>query len=296
MKLIPLCALTALTAASLYAEGEKPTLLSPMEVWANLVGDPGRLKEESTANGAYDQPQWLNNRRFATTRAYIQQDPWEIGAEHWWRSRKNGDNWTHRMQEEIEIGLPYRFQFDFYYDWSIDDDKADYIDTAVEVRWALANWGVIPLNPTLYFEYKFTDPQHGGDVIEPKLLLSEELGNGVHWAANFVWEKELTDSQAEEWAFTQAISKSLIDSKLSLGLEMTYKWETEMGGRDNPAKKFNIGPSAQWRPTPNSHIDVVGLWGVGGDAPDFEGWLVLGWNFGSGSEPEQGFKPVTRRQ
>lgn len=74
---------------------------------------------------------------------------------------------------------------------------------------------------------------------------------------------------------------------------MTYKWETAIGSRDNPEKKFNIGPSIQWRPTECTHVDIVGLAGLTHDSPDFEGWLVLGWDIGGG---ESHFKPVTRRQ
>ena len=286
-----------LTAVLLHpgARAADPNLLSPLTVQDQRQGGTQTLAED-TPSGAYGQPDWLGARRFATTRAYIQQDPWEFGVEQWWRSRKDGNNWTHRMQEEIEVGLPGRFQLDVYYDWTIENGKSAYEDTALELRWAFADWGKIPLNPTLYFEYAFVDSELGGNVIEPKLLLSEDFGRGWHWAANFVWEKELTDSQNEEWAFTQAISKSLIDSKLSVGIEMTYKWETAIGSRDNPERQFNIGPSVQWRPTPCSHVDIVTLAGVTHASHDFEGWLVVGYDFGSGASAEHGFAPVSGRQ
>lgn len=278
----------------LLGQAAESDALSNLFVFGARPSDGSALDEE--APGAYGQPEWLGARRFATTRAYIQQDPWEIGVEQWWRSRRDGGNWSHLFQEEIELGLPYRFQLDLYYDWTLENHHAEYEDTAIELRWAFADWGKIPLNPTLYLEYKFVDPDRGGDVLEPKLLLAEDFGCGWHWAMNFVWEKERTDSQSEEWAVTQAISKTIIDSKLSVGLEMTYKWETAIGSRDNPEKQFNIGPSVQWRPTPESHIDVVTLFGTTKDGPDFEGWLVLGWDFGSGTKSDKSFAPVTRRQ
>ena len=83
---------------------------------------------------------------------YIQKDPWEIGFEQWWRVRdKRDDTVEHKSQEEIEIGLPYRMQLDIYLDWFADgDSRARYSDVAFELRWALADWGKIPLNPTLY--------------------------------------------------------------------------------------------------------------------------------------------------
>ena len=274
---------------------EEPSWLPPMFVRAARPATPASSLAEDALTGAYGQPEWTGSRRFATTRAYLQQDPWEIGAEQWWRSRKNGDEWSHRMQEELSLGLPHRFQLDLYYDWTLDDHEADFEDVALELRWAFADWGVIPFNPTLYFEYKWVDDDRGGNVVEPKILFSDSFGNGWHWATNFVWEKELTDGQAEEWAVTAALSRSIIDRRLSLGVEATYKWETGLGSRDNPERKFNIGPSLQWRPTPCTHVDVVGIAGLTADAPDLEGWLVLGWDFGPGGE-QKGFTPVTRRQ
>lgn len=293
---LPVAALAVVALPLVVSAAEQPKVLTPLTVEGRTAGanTDGTLMED-VPDGVYGQPDWLGSRRFATTRAYIQQDPWEVGVEQWWRSRKNGGEWSHLFQEEVEIGLPFRFQLDAYYDWVLDEDKhSSYKDTAFELRWALADWGKIPLNPTLYFEYKLTDPDHGGDVIEPKILLSEDFGQGWHWAANFVWEKELTDEQGEEWAFTQAISKSLCDSKFSVGVEMTYKWETAIGSRAEPARQFNIGPSIQWRPTLNTHIDVVALAGLTHDSEDFEGWLVMGWDFG-GEGPSH-YEPVTRRQ
>ena len=64
--------------------------------------------------GAYHQPQWVKSRRFATTRVHIQRDPWEVAVEQWGRGRLVDGEWSYRFQEEIEIGLPGRFQLDFY--------------------------------------------------------------------------------------------------------------------------------------------------------------------------------------
>jgi len=43
----------------------------------------------------------------------------------------------------------------------------------VEGRWALAEWGKLPLNPTLYGEWKFND--HNPDAYEVKLLLGDDI-------------------------------------------------------------------------------------------------------------------------
>src|SRR5262245_26181559 len=46
--------------------------------------------------GAYNQPQWVKSRRYATTRVHIQRDPWEVAVEQWARGRLNGGNWSFR--------------------------------------------------------------------------------------------------------------------------------------------------------------------------------------------------------
>ncbi len=244
--------------------------------------------------GAYGQPGWVQRRPFALSRVHIQRNPGEITVEQWMRVRDTDGETKFLMSEEIEFGLPGRIQLDFYYDWTIEDSKADHLDFAGEVRWAPADWGVIPLNPAFYLEYKVTDPSRGGDVIEPKLLLGENFGDGWHWGLNFVYERELSGEKAEELAITQSISKTITES-LSLGVEMAWKRETVDGDRNNPEKKFIVGPSIQWRPTPSMHIDMVGLFGCTKDSPDFEGWLIVGFDFGGPSKTPSN-RPVSSRQ
>jgi hypothetical protein len=58
----------------------------------------------------------------------------------------------------------------------------------VELRYALANWGKIPLNPTLYGEWSFND--NAPDVWELKLLLGQTFAHRWNWAANLTYEHE----------------------------------------------------------------------------------------------------------
>lgn len=135
------------------------------------------IASEEMKVGPYEQPEWTLHRRFPTTRVYVQKEPWEFGFEQWWRGRfrRNGTQ-QHRFQEEVEIGLPKRMQLDLYENWTSDEKgRMRQLSTAVELRWALADWGKIPLNPTLYGEWQFVDPARGGDTWEVKLLLGEEL-------------------------------------------------------------------------------------------------------------------------
>lgn len=244
--------------------------------------------------GAYNQPGWVQRRPFSTTRVHIQRNPGEVSIEQWARAREDDGEWKFRFQEEVEFGLPGRIQIDLYYDWTVEDSKADHLDFAGEVRWAPADWGVIPLNPALYLEYKVVDPSRGGDVIEPKLLLGEDFGNGWHWGMNFVYERELQGEKAEEIAITQALSKTITES-LSLGIEMAWKRETVDGSRNDPEQKFIIGPQLQWRPTKNMHIDIAALAGCTEASPEFEGWFIVGYDFG-GPSKKTGNAPVSGRR
>ena len=237
--------------------------------------------ENRPADGT-GRPEWTSARRFSTTRVYIQKAPWEIGVEQWWRVRDKRDGTVeHKFQEEIELGLPYRMQLDIYLDWFADgDSRARYADTAFELRWALADWGKIPLNPALYAEYKIVDPAQGPDVYELKLLLGTEITRRLHWGLNVVYEQEIGGERATEWQISQGFSYSVIDSQLGIGVEMKYVDETARGARGDSERKFLIGPSVQWRPTPRMHIDLTALWGTNEDAQNFEGFVVIGYDFG----------------
>jgi hypothetical protein len=271
------CLGAMLAVAAMGAVADDAVKLPPVTVTENA------LAEEAPV-GPYQQPEWTTARRFPTTRVYLQQPPGGMAVEQWVRSRfYEGQRAEHLFQEEFEIGLPHRFQFDFYENWVINNQGTAYHDSfAGEVRWAPADWGVWPANPALYAEYKVVD--EGDDVAEFKLLLGDDLARGWHWGVNLIWEQELGGEEATELAGSAALSYSLIDRKLSLGAEAKYTSETTEGTRSDPEEKALLGPSLQWRPTVNTHVDLVPLFGLNDAAPDVESFLVFGYDFGSGHE------------
>ncbi len=250
-----------------------------------VPGTPGSELREEGAVGPYQQPEWTKARRFTTTRVYVQREPWDVGFEQWWRGRFFRDGSAkHLFQEEIEIGLPHRFQLDLYENWVMDDHRRmRHHDVAGEVRWALADWGKIPLNPTLYGEWKLVDKTQGPDVWEVKLLLGEQLAPRWHWGMNFVYEQEVGKARATELAVSQGVSYTVYDQRLNVGLEMVLKHETEQHRRGNPEIKFLIGPSVQWRPTPRTYLNIVPLVGVTRDAPRVEAFVIFGIDLGKAS-------------
>lgn len=186
-------------------------------------------------------------------------------------------------------------QFDFYLDTEKPrDGNFDYTDTAVELRYAFAEWGKLFLNPTLYGEYKFFDEKYGGDVFEGKLLLGDSYKN-FHYGVNFVCEQELSQSKATELAMSEAISYMIRDSKLGVGIESKQSYTTESGSRNDGETEISIGPSVQWRITRKTHLDVVPLIGLTEDAADLETYIVFGYDFGQKSYTSGRINPLSTK-
>jgi hypothetical protein len=248
----------------------------------------GSLAEEA-AVGPYNKPEWTDHRRFSTTRVYLQQDPGDFGVELWWRNRSYKDSSPqNRFMSELEIGLPGRLQLDFYYNWVREDGSTHFDEFATEVRWALADWGKIWGNPTLYLEYALVNHDFGGDTIESKILFGDDFGKGWHWGLNFVFETEISHEREKEFVIAGGISRTIVDQVLSAGIEWQWKHDTVAGDRGNAEVQFEIGPSFQWRPSKNTHIDIVALAGCTNQGPKFESFLIFGWDFGGGSKTPLG--------
>lgn len=252
----------------------------------DLVVSANALDEER-ADGVYGEPEWVGHRRFSNTRIYIQKDPGEIGVEQWYRTRfYDGGRVTQRLQSEVEIGLPWRMQLDIYE--KVIHDNSDPEDwqqdeVAVELRYAFADWGKFWGNPTIYEEYAFTDG--GPDVLESKLLFGDDC-RGWHWGVNLINAQELWGAKETEWAVAAGLSRTLIDSRLSLGLE--GQWTHPEGDHN----EFILGPSIQILPTANTHLDLVAMAGLNEASPNAECWIVFGFDFGDGAKGG-GYKPTT---
>jgi hypothetical protein len=248
---------------------------------------------EETPIGVTGRPEWTSARRFTQTRVYIQKEPWEVGIESWWRIKNKRDGAiAHRLLEEVEIGLPYRMQLDLYADIEGNQDgDFHYQSFNVELRWAIANWGRIWGNPTLYAEYKFADAHWGPDVYEFKLLLGDQIASRWHWGVNFVWEAETGWDREHEFQIAGGLSYTVIDKRLGIGIEALYDNSTVKEGRGDPENQFNIGPSVQWRVTDRLHIDLSCLFGTNDDSAEQIGFVIVGYDFGPGGHAEKSYTP-----
>lgn len=238
-------------------------------------GELPRTLEEEDLVGKYRQPRWTATRRFPTTRAYVVPEG-KVEIELWGRSTFEDDVTKFRFLQEIEVGLPHRFQFDFYFRQDLRDMDIDTagVSTQFELRWAVADWGKVFANPTLYLEYILKD--EAPDVIEPKLLFSGELAQAWHAALNLTLEQELSGEREREWGVTAGLSYSLVDTKLGLGIETVIHAVDVADHRGDFAWEWFVGPSVQWHPVEALTVNVVPMAGVLANAPRAQVYLNLG--------------------
>lgn len=261
-----------------FGEGHLRTWELPEVV---VEGEPASGLREEDLVGPYRQPRWTTRRRFPTTRVYVVPEG-KVETEFWSRATINrdsqggGTDW--RFLQEFEIGLPYRFQFDFYLRQDHSAGSGTTQGGAMfEVRWALADWGELWGNPALYLEYISLGDRP--DKIEPKLLLGGELDEGWHWGANLVFEWELAGDREAEYALTTALAKTVLDEELSLGIESVLSLTDTKGSRGDFSTSLVIGPSLQWRPAPAATINFAPLVGVTGDSPAAQIYFNAGLEF-----------------
>ena len=167
---------------------DPPQLPEETVVTGQQVSD---LREEDRI-GPYGQPEWTAHRRFPFTRVYVR-PPGTFSFEYWVRPTvpKHGGSTDVRTQYEFEFGLPGRWQMDLYLNQNKEGSTGEMKnENAFELRYALADWGKLWGNPTLYGEYKSKDADV--DVVEFKLLVGDELSSSWHWGTNLVYEKEIS--------------------------------------------------------------------------------------------------------
>ncbi len=234
---------------------------------------------EDTRLGPAGQPEWTTERRWARVRSYVIA-PGQIELESWYRGRyhRHGDGQRHIFQEEIGLGLPHRFQFDFYLNFQQDDPGRDlhFQETQVELRYAFADWGCLPANPTLYLEYRLHDDPSESDAYEVKLLLSDDLGCRWRWGANLTYEREVKGEEEEVFGTTAAISYTVVDQRFSVGAEFQWERATVESSRNDPENTFYLGPSVQFRLGSGTHLDIAPLFGLNDASEKMQLFIVLG--------------------
>ena len=274
------------------------------------------------AGSAYGAPPSFSRSRFSpTTTAYVL-PPWSVYTSAIYQGdalRFNRPD--HQFTQEIELGLPHRFGL------AVENTIEAFRGTtqertfSIEARYAFADWNKIPLNPTIFAEWKFgighilhdegpPEPMPKGeaeeflnqrnplpDAYEVRLLLSQDFYEKVEWAFNAFFEQEVTGDRGREYGFAQtAVVPLLPNERLKAGVEMQLTAFTDKGIRGDPSYRFILGPTISWKPTSNTRFDVSPLFGVTADAPRASVFAVFSMLFGGPGESEAEAPASTRNR
>jgi hypothetical protein len=257
--------------------------------------------------GPYVQPRWSTRGRFsADTDVYVLPPfSFYVDLDYDGTFPRKGQP-DHLFVQEYELGLPYRFQvaWEFYQEAINGHRQIPF--TLIEGRYAFADWGKIPLNPTLLAEFKWgtgkdyfgketdrgesEDEESGtkstSNSYEVRLLLGQEIGKSVEFAANIFMEQNLSGDRERELGFSTAWSYALRGEALKVGLETKYINESQPGKRHSARNIFQLGPAFTYKPSQHTRIDVAPLAGIGHDSPYLETFLIFSIDFGTGETKE----------
>lgn len=242
----------------------------------NVVSRSG-LREEDRI-GTYAQPLWTATRRFAETRVYVRPEG-SIQFEYWFIPTVNRKGPTDfQTQFEVEFGLGYRLQLDLYLspNWTGSGGPTN-LNESIELRYALADWGKIWGNPTLYLE--FTKQDNAPDQLEFKLLFGGELGPRWHWGWDLTYERTMGGDGENNYETTAGLSYTLVDNRFDVGAEFKLQEFDVHGSRGHFTDNVFLGPSIQFRPVPRMHIDFAPLIGLTHESPALQAYVVVGWEF-----------------
>jgi len=287
-------------------------------VSAQVAADEEIVVTGDDVGSAYGAPGGFSRTRFAPlTTAYVL-PPWTL----YFGSIYEGDVFRHGppdhlFTQEIEMGLPYRLGVAMETNFERFDGGGGPSSTSIEARYALADWNKIPLNPTVFAEYKFgtgpirheegpppppgeqeSGPPQRPDAYEFRLLLAEEFYSRYEWAMNCFFEKENTGDRGREWGFAQSVATPVLleHERLKVGVEMEYKNFTVKDTRGDPQHTFVIGPTMAFRTSQKTRFDVSTLFGCTDDSPRLQVFAIFSWLLGPGGEQEAEAPVSTRNR
>ncbi|MBW2700835.1 MAG: hypothetical protein JRF33_08445 [Deltaproteobacteria bacterium] len=271
-------------SAGLKAAGKEDKKKKQEEDAITILGQ--RLFKDAELMGPYRQPEWSTARRFSSTKVYVL-PPGSATFEYTLGSKgrlETDSAAKFRSNYELELGLGAHLQLDLllFTEQSEGYAPLKIAGEQIELRWALADWGVLWGNPTLYFEWirRHEKPQK----LEGKLLLGDAFGPRLYWGLNFVYERELGAEAEQEYGISSGLSYSLVDGFISLGLEAKCELADKVDSRfDFSEIELLIGPALQIRPLPGLHISLVPLFGVEWEdeaRPVYAVFFIIGKDFG----------------
>ena len=230
--------------------------------------------------GEYKQPAWTLVRKFPSTRVYVMTPPNTIMYEKWFdiRTPRDGSPSEVRMRDEFAFGLGKRLELDLYMHTVYkENDLASsfgFRGFSWEIRYALADWGKIWGNPTLYFEHKLLQGKRMG--IEPKILLGDRIGAKGIWGLNLILEADVAKERVDqnrEWAYTASYG-NIINDDLTLGVSHMFRYNDV-----KQTKELYVGPMLQYRFNGHGYLNVEHMPGLNQSAKLSRTIIIFGWRF-----------------
>jgi hypothetical protein len=148
------------------------------------------------------------------------------------------------------------------------------------VRYALADWGKLPLNPALGVGWRFNSG--APDAPSAQLVLGDELTPRLHWAADFKYERQTGGPRLRELTAATALTYSVTNETLNIGVQAQWKRSTEI--TDPKSIRTEFGPCIQYRPRDQIHLDCVALWGTERSRSVRGIFVSIGFEFGEGAD------------
>jgi hypothetical protein len=245
------------------------------------TGQPASGADGAAANDR--QPQWTARPLFGETDVYVL--PRGVSAFVFGlRPVVAGDRTLATDSAyRVEFGLPARFQLGLHATGRAygRDDVIGNIDAqALELRWALADWGALWGNPAVHVEWR--EASRGADSSTVKLLLGSGTASGWRWGSNVAWTQEASGARAIDRAWTAGVSRDG-GRFVSVGIETRLAFVDRLAAdgrtRTALAREFLAGPSVQLRPLRRMYIDVAPLFGASAASPMARTTIAAGWEF-----------------
>lgn len=200
------------------------------------------------------------------------QAPGQFAFRSYWEgvSPGAGEGFYSNLAQEIAIGLPGRVNLLLSESAEVVDGSYNHSAVNISLRYALGDYGAIPLNPMIEGTWGISP---GPDNWKVTLLFSEPLGERWFWGMNGIFEKLAGGDHEREIIVTNGLRREVITDHLWLGGE--FKWENAKADGESAANELLVGPSLVLRL--NEHIGLVAgsFWGLNNDSPDNETSVVL---------------------
>ncbi|NDD28530.1 MAG: hypothetical protein EB084_09735 [Proteobacteria bacterium] len=161
-------------------------------------------------------------------------------------------------QIEVEYGVTDRFTTGVYGVWGNEGEGGGtrFNATKLELRYRLAPYRTLPVDPTLYVEYEKATIAGGADRIEGKLILSKDIGL-LNVTTNLNWEKSLRPGEQTMFEYTVAASYP-VSRTVTLGLEI----------KNNEVERLReLIPGVYWQLSRRTRLNIGPAIPLRGSAP-----------------------------